>query len=186
MAPPATRPVSLSSYDILEIEMNDHVPLTVHLPDPPRLLADAMLGKLARWLRLLGFDTRYAEGDNHRIAYLARSGDRVLVTMDRRLARRRGLRTVLLTSQSLDTQIAQVVEVVGTPPPGASPRCMACNAPLQSVSREAVRDRVPPYVARTHEVFNCCPKCGKIYWKGSHWRDIESNYPLVTRTLNRD
>jgi hypothetical protein len=160
--------------------------LCVEAPNPPRLLADATLGQLARWLRLLGYDTRYAEGNAHRIAYLARSGDRVLLTMDRMLSKRRGLQTVLITSHSLDAQIARVIESVGAMPKGAAPRCMACNAPLHEITSDAASDRVPPYVARTHDVFNCCPKCGRIYWKGSHWRDIESNHPNVARTLNTD
>lgn len=163
--------------------MNEHRSLRFYprAPDPPRLLADAMLGKLARWLRLLGLDTRYAEGDDHRIAYLARSEGRVLLTMDWTLAQRRGLRTVLITSQSLEAQIEEVIAAVGAPPPGASPRCMACNAPLVEIAPEATRDRVPAYVARTHDVFHCCPKCGKIVWKGSHWQDMESRYPRIAR-----
>jgi uncharacterized protein len=166
--------------------MIDQVSLSAHMPDPPRLLADAMLGKLARWLRLLGFDTRYVEGDHPVVAHLARAGGRVLLTMDRRLAARRGLKTVLITSQSLEYQITQVIEAVGAPPSGASLRCMVCNVTLLGISREEARGRVPPYVGRTHEVFNCCPKCGRIYWKGSHWRDIESNYPHIAPELNRD
>jgi hypothetical protein len=138
-----------------------------------------MLGKLARWLRLLGFDTRYAEGDDHQIAYLARAGSRVLLTMDKRLSERRGLRAVLVNSKSLEDQIAQVIETVGEPPAGASPRCMACNVSLLKISPEMARRRVPPYVARTQREFNCCPKCGRIYWKGSHWQDIESHYPYI-------
>jgi uncharacterized protein with PIN domain len=165
--------------------MNENRPLSFHphVPDLPRLLADAMLGKLARWLRLLGFDTRYAQGDDHRIAHLARAGNRVLLTMDRALAARRGLRTVCITDQALDAQVVQVMEAVGAPPSGASPRCMTCNVPLVAVAPEDARERVPAYVARTHDVFNCCPKCGRIYWKGSHWRDMESQYPHIARRL---
>ncbi len=168
--------------------MNERCPLPLYprVPEPPRLLADAMLGKLARWLRLLGFDTRYVEGDDHRVAYLARSEVRVLLTMDRILADRRGLRTVLILSQSLEAQIEEVIDAVGVPPDSASPRCMACNAPLVEIAPEVARNRVPAYVARTYEVFNCCPKCGKIYWKGSHWQDMVSTYSCLARDVQKD
>lgn len=139
---------------------------------PPRLLADAMLGKLARWLRLLGYDTLYLQADDAYIANRARAEQRILLTRDQELARRRGLDVIEIQAQSLDAQLAQVVETVG--PADAGPRCMQCNVPLESIPREQACDHVPTYVAQTHEVFNRCPHCGKITWRGSHWEQIEA------------
>lgn len=143
---------------------------------PPRFVADAMLGKLARWLRLLGYDTLYMNDTDAAIAYTARSESRVLLTRDRALARRRGLETVLVQSSSLQAQLVQVVEWAAAQSTGSPrclpPRCMACNVPLEPVPRSVAAAHVPPYVARTHELFHRCPECGKIYWQGSHWRNM--------------
>lgn len=141
--------------------------------EPPRVLADAMLGKLARWLRVLGYDARYLQGEDAYIASQARAEGRVLLTRDHELSRRRGLDTILIASQSLPEQIAQVVAVLGLPSDAAAPRCMACNAPLYRITVEEARPHVPRYTAKTHDVFHRCPKCGKIYWRGTHWADME-------------
>ncbi len=77
--------------------------------EAPKFLADAMLGSLARWLRILGFDTRYLQGDDAMIAYRARAEERILLTRDRELARRRGVVSILIASQSLPEQLAQVL-----------------------------------------------------------------------------
>ncbi len=142
-------------------------------PDTPRLLADAMLGKLARWLRLLGYDTLYLQADDDYLAHRSRAEQRMLLTRDRELARRRGLDAVEIHAQTLDEQLAQVVSTVG-PPADTTPRCMQCNVPLKPLSRAEARDHVPAYVARTHEEFNRCPKCQKITWRGSHWEQIQA------------
>ena len=138
----------------------------------PRLLADAMLGKLARWLRILGYDTVYAQGDDALIAQRARSEGRIVLTRDHEMARRRGLPTLLIASQDLTAQIAQVVAELGHPT-DASPRCMTCNVPLTPISVEEARPLIPHYVAETQTAFHRCEKCGKIYWQGTHWQGIE-------------
>ncbi len=137
-----------------------------------KLLADAMLGKLARWLRLLGYDTVYSQAEDALLARQARREGRVLLTSDRELARRRGLRVVLVTSQELSAQLAEVIGAVGPLPAGTPPRCMQCNVPLRPASVAEARPHVPPYVARTQRVFQFCPHCGRFYWKGTHWRKI--------------
>ncbi|MGC9522414.1 MAG: Mut7-C RNAse domain-containing protein [Anaerolineae bacterium] len=138
-----------------------------------RLLADGTVGKLARWLRLLGYDCRYLEEGRDAVAHQARAEDRVLLTRDRELARRQGLRTVLIASDVLSEQIAQVTEAVGSPPETAPTRCTVCNVPLQEISVEEARADVPTHVIKTHETFHRCPKCGRIYWQGTHWEGIE-------------
>ncbi|MGC9468692.1 MAG: Mut7-C RNAse domain-containing protein [Anaerolineae bacterium] len=148
----------------------------------PKLLADGTLGKLARWLRVLGYDTRYVQGDVARVAYEARKDGRILLTQDRALTRRRGLVVVLVTAESLEEQLTQIVAVVGPMPEGTLPRCMDCNERLQQVPVKVAQAHVPAYIARTHKVFHRCPECGKIYWRGSHWKDIEG---LIDQALAR-
>jgi hypothetical protein len=141
------------------------------------LLADAMLGKLARWLRLLGYDTVYLhadQADDDLLAHRARAESRILLTRDHELAKRRGLETLLIHAQTLDDQLVQVIETLGSPPDDAPPRCMGCNAPLEEITPAEAEPHVPPYVARTQEEFQCCPACGKITWPGTHWDNIQA------------
>jgi uncharacterized protein with PIN domain len=134
-----------------------------------RLLLDSMLGRLAKWLRLMGYDAAYeTDADDLHLARRARSENRVLLTRDHELAQRRGLHTLLITSQDLEEQIEQVKETFGPPPDAALSRCSLCNVPLETVSPVEIADRVPPYVLRTHDTFRRCPDCAKIYWAGSH------------------
>ena len=136
---------------------------------PLRLLADGMLGKLAKWLRLLGYDAAYDNAaDDHELARRARAEGRVLLTRDRELAARRGLRALLIQSEALEEQTREVQDALGPPPAPALSRCAVCNTALEPVSPEDVADRIPPYVLRTQSDFRRCPGCGRVYWPGTH------------------
>ena len=139
----------------------------------PRFIADAMLGRLARWLRALGYDTLYMQGDDHLIAARARAEGRILLTRDTELARRRGLRVIHIGSQILDTQLTQVVQTFGTLAQDTPSRCMNCNGVLHSLTLEQARPLVPPYVAQTQRIFHQCSSCGRVYWQGTHWQGIQ-------------
>ncbi|MBN1921545.1 MAG: Mut7-C RNAse domain-containing protein [Anaerolineae bacterium] len=136
----------------------------------PRFIADAMLGKLARWLRLLGYDTLYSQENDSLIAHRARSEGRIVLTRDRGLALRRGLQVILLTAPDLELQIAQVNAKVAIPP--LTPRCSACNGTLSPISLQLARPHIPSYIAATHSDFSQCQQCGKIFWRGTHWDGI--------------
>jgi len=128
-----------------------------------------MLGRLAKWLRLLGYDTAYDNAaDDHELARRARAEGRVLLTRDRELANRRGLRTLLIQSQVLEEQLQEVREAFGPPPHPSLSRCSVCNTALERVAPEQIADRVPPFVLRTQTEFHLCPGCGRVYWPGSH------------------
>jgi len=138
----------------------------------PRLLADAMLGRLARWLRLLGYDTAYwRDGSDEALIRQARAEDRLILTRDHQLAGRRGVRALLVAAETLDAQIAEVRTALA--PLGSAPqpftRCPECNGSLANLPRPAARDLVPPYVWHTQLEFRRCPDCGRVYWKGTHW-----------------
>lgn len=139
------------------------------MDDPVRLIADGMLGRLARWLRLLGYDTAYEKDTSDlELARRARAEGRVLLTRDRALAARRGLRTLLIESERVQEQVRQVVETLGPPPNLALSRCSLCNVPLEPATPQQVADRVPPYVLQTQKRFGVCPICGRVYWTGTH------------------
>ena len=136
---------------------------------PLKLLADCMLGTLAKWLRLLGYDTAYDNAaTDPQLARRARAEWRVLLTRDRELADRRGLRALLIQSEVLEEQIREVQDALGPPPDPALSRCAVCNAALEPLSPEDAANRVPPYVLRTQTDFRSCPGCGRVYWPGTH------------------
>jgi uncharacterized protein with PIN domain len=128
-----------------------------------------MLGTLAKWLRLLGYDTAYdnVAGDPE-LARRSRAEGRVLLTRDRELSERRGLRTVLIQSEVLEEQVQEVQSALGPPPDPALSRCAVCNTELESIGPADVASRVPPFVLRTQSDFRRCPGCGRVYWPGTH------------------
>ena len=138
----------------------------------PRFVADAMLGRLARWLRILGYDAEYFPGDDDDLLRLARQEGRVLLTRDTRLLQRRPLPSHLfIESDHVMQQLRQVVVGLGldpaTPP---SHRCSCCNVILEPRDRAQVADLVPEFVCGHYEAFWACPRCQRIYWAGTHWQ----------------
>ena len=145
------------------------------MSEPARFLVDGMLGRLAKWLRAAGHDVVYeAPFDDLALADRARREDRVLLTRDRELARRRGVRSLLVMGEDLDSQLRQVLGLF--PPAEAGSRCMVCNALLEEVPRSAVQDFLPPYVRQHHKRFWLCPSCRRVYWRGSHWRRMRERF----------
>jgi uncharacterized protein with PIN domain len=137
----------------------------------PKFVVDTMLGKLARWLRALGYDTLYPKAvEDHRLLRLARAEARVLLTRDARLARDAGPLGLLVTAERLEEQIGEVVERLDLAPSadGLLSRCLECNGLLETQPKEAVRGLVPEYIFSTQEHFVGCSGCGRIYWQGSH------------------
>ena len=140
----------------------------------PRLIADCMLGRLAKWLRLLGYDTVFVtDASDRELARIARSQRRVLLTRDRALAARRGLDTLLIRSGQLEEQVEQVREELGPPGEPSLSRCSVCNEVLEPLSLGEAGARVPLYVRETHSEFRHCPRCERVYWAGSHVEGME-------------
>ena len=138
-------------------------------PPPLKLLTDGMLGRLTRWLRILGYDTVYwPNTDDTELLRIARAQDRVLLTADHGLAVRRGARILLIEAQDLASQLRQVRTVLGPPPGDELSRCVVCNGRLAPVDKSALTDRLPPYVLATQHEFRRCPDCGRIFWPGTH------------------
>ena len=133
-----------------------------------RFAADRMLGGLARWLRLLGFDTVYLrEGPGQpepgRILLTRRSTRPHQPRLDR-------WDRIILQSNDTMSQLVEVAEKAGLTPRDIRPftRCSLCNTMLDSASRQEVADRVPDYVHLTQRRFASCPECGRVYWPGTH------------------
>ncbi len=142
---------------------------------PPRFVADAMLGRLARWLRILGYDAEYFPGDDDELIRRAERNGRILLTRDTHLLRRRGLPPHLfIESDWVMEQVGQVVSALHLNP--ALPpthRCSCCNVVLEPRDKADVAGLVPEFVWTHHEEFRACPRCQRIYWAGTHRRHME-------------
>ncbi len=146
-----------------------------------------MLGKLSKWLRLLGYDTVYDNvASDPELARRARAENRVLLTRDRELSARRGPRTLLIQSQMLENQVREVQTALGPPPRPPLSRCAVCNTALETISSAEIADRVPPYVLQTHTEFHCCPGCERIYWPGSHVQGMHEQMKKFTKEPDDD
>ncbi len=140
--------------------------------EPPSLYVDAMLGRLARWLRLAGYDAEFwRAGSDEELMAAAREQGRLILTKDRGLAGRRGVQAVLLYSDDLDDQIGEARAALEQRGPVPEPftRCSECNGALAELSRPDAQPLVPPYVWHTQHEFRRCSRCGRVYWKGTHW-----------------
>lgn len=148
-----------------------------------RFAADAMLGRLARWLRLLGFDCAYdPEISDEEIAHLAVSERRTILTRDRRLPEEWWLPHIYLVhEEEVRKQLAEVIRHFDLGPSiRVLTRCNECNRALTRVPRSDVSGRVPPSVLEIQDVFSECEECGRVYWEGSHAARIRA---LVERLL---
>lgn len=133
-----------------------------------RFLADTMLGKLAKWLRILGYDVLYYPNlGDAQLLELARAENRILLTRDEELRRR--CRGIALSSDDWREQLCELAQAIGLETSGLFTRCLECNVPLEIVSGAEVEGSVSAYILATQEEFGRCPECGRIYWKGTHF-----------------
>ncbi len=140
-----------------------------------------MLGKLARWLRLLGFDTFYSNrAEDAFLKELVRREERILLTRDSPLHWSLDAgRSYLVKTQELAGQLHEVGQRFRLDRFPAVPRCTICNGELRSIAKAEVENLVPPFVFKTQQEFNRCLACAKIYWPGTHWQRIRGFAGLV-------
>ncbi len=149
----------------------------MRLINAPKFIVDNNVGKLVKWLRIMGYDTRFFNGsnDSHMIATALAEG-RVILTRDTQIVKRRvvtsgQLRAVLIQSDEPELQMQQVIDTLNLDcqfRPFAI--CLECNQPLLERSRQQVKDLVLPYVFQTQSQYMECPACHRIYWRGTHWQ----------------
>jgi hypothetical protein len=141
-----------------------------------KFLLTRELGRLATWLRILGFDTAYFNQNNpSSLIIQALREDRIILTRNQRLPKAGGIRIVLLKAQKVQAQLKEALDVLRLKPDKnlMFSRCIICNEELAGIDKEKVKDKVPEYVFKTQEDFVTCPKCKRIYWRGTHWGNVE-------------
>ncbi|GIW48446.1 MAG: hypothetical protein KatS3mg078_2323 [Deltaproteobacteria bacterium] len=141
-----------------------------------RFIADSMLGKLAKWLRLAGVDVEYEKDiDDKELIQRAIFEDRVILTRDRSVTQRKLVKECLLiNSEHLSEQIREFKRAFELNTlKNAFTRCILCNNPLEEIPKELLKGKVPPYIWNTHERFKHCNRCKRVYWAGTHRRNAE-------------
>jgi hypothetical protein len=149
-------------------------------------VADCMLGRLARWLRVLGFDVLYFPRiEDTALLGVARREGRALLTRDTGLVERTGGHPALLVaSEKWEDQLVQVLEAFGLKDRVAPhTRCLDCNAPLKPLPKERAKNLVAPFVVERAEALALCPACGRVFWKGSHADDMDARIRKIMKRL---
>jgi uncharacterized protein with PIN domain len=137
----------------------------------PKFIADAMLGTLAKRLRLLGIDTVYLnDAHNGELKYLTRSQDRILLTRDVNLAGVLGDHAWLVTGRGVREELLSITERLAPFGDKIIPfsRCLDCNEPLTTIQASETGGKVPPYILSSKTHFSRCSSCGKVFWEGTH------------------
>lgn len=156
-----------------------------------KFVADTMLGNLARWLRLLGYDTLYSSSfEDWRLLRITEEEKRTLLTRDESLFRRaraKGLSVVLIMYDDIAEMLAYVaaktgIELSFNP---SRTRCPECNTLLAKISRAEALSLLGNNVATKYDEFWRCGKCGKIYWQGNHWKTINLILEKANNLINK-
>jgi uncharacterized protein with PIN domain len=144
------------------------------MPSPNRFIADTMLGKLARWLRILGYDTLYyRQVEDDALLQIARSQHRWLLTRDALMIKeQRPLNCTFIHDDHLREQLKQVVMELELKMHRPLIRCLECNDELTPLPKDQARSLVPEYVYQTQQQFSRCSTCLRVYWAGTHYQRI--------------
>lgn len=137
-----------------------------------KFIAAKELGKLAKWMRILGYDSVYHDrGDEAELVIQALRERRIILARSPWMSRHKGIKAIIVKRDLVEDQLDQVVEEAGLAIEEEKffTRCVECNTLLIAAAKEDVREKVPAYVFGAHDVFKKCERCKKIYWKGSHW-----------------
>ncbi len=147
------------------------------MAEDTRFIVDQNVGKLAKWLRMMGYDTLFYGGrDDWGMIRTALAEGRVVLTRDNQIMKRRlvttgRLKAILIASDEPEEQIKQVVETLKLDTQSRLfSVCLECNRQLAPISKERVKERVPPYVLKTQDQYMECPSCHRVYWRGAHWQ----------------
>ena len=142
-----------------------------------KFLCDQMLGTLAKWLRIYGYDTYFASSkiDDEKLLEISKNENRILITRDKELiqnARRENLKPIELKTTDIDEQISAVLGDVKIDKTKVLSRCILCNTKVEEIKKGDVKGKVPERVFENNEKFWFCKKCKKIYWRGTHYEKM--------------
>jgi len=141
----------------------------------PKFMVDRMLGSLAKWLRILGYDSRYDNNlTDEKIIEAAKSEGRIMLTRDRELAGKGG--GFFLATTDLDEQLSVVSERFSLTYGADRRRCSVCNGKLASIDEQRAKELIPAKSFEVAKEYWACESCGKAYWNGTHWIGIMERF----------
>jgi len=148
-----------------------------------RFIADAMLGRLARWLRLLGFDTLYEPHiTDAMLIKRALAEDRLILTRDTSLSKK-NIKCLLISSDDVFEQLREVIIALVLKEQD-TPRCANCNGQVINIQKQDVEGLVPDYVYLNYNNFMRCVDCGRLYWEGTQYMDVKKRLREVFKSKN--
>lgn len=156
-----------------------------------KFVVDGMLGSLARWLRMLGYDTQYdSRTSDNDLLNIAIRENRILLTRDQELynrAKSKSIFSLLVQGEEESERLGFLAETLQTSLDVnmATTRCPDCNGELGKVPKGSVRDIVPPATLERYDEYWRCHSCSKVYWVGSHWKQIQATLEKA-RKLSRE
>jgi uncharacterized protein len=149
-------------------------------PNRPKFAVDEMLGTLARWLRIMGYDATYEnDRDDDEIIDAAMLQGRIVLTRDRELAERMGEMGLFIHSDQLEEQLRQVWQAFSLKPDQDMARCTVCNGELEPMDAQRAKDKVPEGVFLMNREFFQCRSCAKVFWRGTHWLNIKKRLEFL-------
>jgi hypothetical protein len=140
-----------------------------------KFLLTKELGRLAKWLRICGFDAEYFTENKPGAAIVAAlKSDRMILTRNHHMPLGRGIAIMQIHAELVQEQLVEVCRNLGISPSASEffSRCTVCNEPLQPIEKSGVKDKVPQYVFETQDKYFSCSKCKRIYWQGTHWQSV--------------
>ena len=152
-----------------------------------KFIVDNNVGKLAKWLRIMGYDALlFKEKDDGKMVKVALAQNRVILTKDTQIMRRRlvtsgRLKAILIEDDEPKAQLRQIADALDLDyqfRPFSI--CLECNQSLVERDKDEVRDLVPPYVFETQSLYMECPSCHRIYWRGTHWQAMSRELEMFT------
>lgn len=156
-----------------------------------RFITDGMLGKTTRWLRLLGHDVHYHKAtDDNQLIELAKSEKRILLTRDQKLyqrAKKQRIQSAFVDAADTAEKLANLAKQLGLSLKVnfSISRCPKCNGKIEQIPKATIADQIPESTTNYYDNFWQCTECSKVYWIGSHWKEIEKTLERAKLMLEK-
>jgi hypothetical protein len=153
----------------------------------PKFVVTPELARLARWLRMLGYDALcYKKVSFIRLFSLAQKENRILLTRSEDNAKcKHRFKRRLIKSDDYRRQLAELKDIISFSEAEMFSRCLLCNQPISMIDKEKIKNKVPDYVYEHHDDFGICHKCGRIYWPGTHFENMKKELMKIFQHNSR-